>query len=193
VLEITRAPAWAFFGIRYGAVASWLGALVLFLLPWVEIKCVNDKGAGFHTTMSGAQIVLGEHTDHLPPDKIRRQEKPAPQAEDKEPKLRQVIGRYLLAVYGLLLIIGLGCLFIQPQKLRAVLGGVYALAVLVLPIAGMWLFWGHALWLPMSPILRYTYWYYGTHVANLLAILSFAIELSTFWEDPIGIRARSVS
>lgn len=184
----------ALLGVRFSSPLAWLGALVLFFLPWVEIRCFDKQGKlTHHTTHSGAQLAWGGAADVMPKREVEKQ---AEQREDDfirpgaiqiapdaiKTSWNEVASNLVMSIYFMLLAIGLVlkviCFMLDPSRLRSGVGAVLALAVLLMPLFGMWLQWGNPLYLPSEPgvIAEYTSWYYASYVINLLALFSFGME-----------------
>jgi hypothetical protein len=170
--------------------ANWFGALVLFFLPWWDISCINDRGTVTRFTISGAQFVWGGATTHSKrPEGVDAKAEEgkvtvevAPNAIKEEPK--RVVGRLVLAAYGLLLIACLSFALIQPSLGRALAGFYLSLILLALLLTGSWLLLGDPFF-PDNPSRMfnrwlltsiYTPWYYASYLANIAALLCFGIE-----------------
>src|SRR4051812_43448189 len=37
-----RKRGWVLFGLRFGSPLTWLGGVILFFLPWLDIRCVDE-------------------------------------------------------------------------------------------------------------------------------------------------------
>lgn len=174
--------------------ASWFGALVIFFLPWIDIRCIKDNGeVTSRITMSGAELVCGGATD-----RTERPERTDPQPDDPDvriqiapdaikqvPNPKEIAGRCLLACYSLLLLVCLAFVAVRPGIRRAWAGTCCSLILLVLLLAGNWLLLKKSI-SPPEPsrskidvwfVVNYTPWYYASYLLNLAALLWFGIEL----------------
>ena len=187
----------AIFGIRLSSPLGWVGAVIIFFLPWVELRCFDKKGEVVsHVSCSGHQLAWGGGTDLMPK---RDEEEKADQKKDDgfiapgaikiapdaiKPTSSESAASVLLSIYAAGLAFGLTlkgiCIMTPPSFFRAVAGASYSLCLLFLPLAGMWVLWGNPLYPPDEAlaILEYTPWYYACYAANLWAVLSFGLE---FW------------
>jgi hypothetical protein len=173
--------------------ASWFGAFVLFFLPWIDISCINAKGEiTSRITMSGAELVWGGATDRserpkrvsAPPGAPGPEVVIAPDAIKRKSDSKWIAGRWLLAVYGLLLIACLSFAWVQPGVRRALAGLLCSLIILALLLSGSWLLLEKPVF-PREPsrmfeqwvVVSYTPWYYASYLANASAFLCFGIEL----------------
>ena len=171
--------------------AGWLGALILFHLPWLDISCSNSKGEiTCRRTMSGAQLVLNCSTDRTERPERDDAQRDAPEVKIEiapdaiKPDPKWIAGRWLLAVYGFLLIICLSFALLRPSKQRASAGVLCSMILLALLLTGSWLLLERPVF-PSEPermfgewvVVNYTSWYYGSYLANLAVFLCYGIEL----------------
>src|SRR5262245_5759912 len=173
--------------------ACWFGALILFFLPWIDISCIAAKGkVTTRFTMSGAQLVWGESAYHSPkpeqkepaPENAKAKIEIPPDAFKQKADPKWISGRYMLAIYALLL---LGCLsfaLVRPSMKRAVAGLFSSLILFGFLLAGSCLLLEKPL-VPPDPsqmfdkwvVMKYAPWYYASYLAIIAAFLCSGIEL----------------
>lgn len=168
-------------GIRFSSTLSWSVALILFFLPWIDLKCMDKNGEVVtHITFSGAQIITGTSTVvKSKQDPNERNEQPQ-KLEDRLPN--EQAAAWLMMAYALGLTAVVVCKIVyvtrRPSATRAVFGVIAAAVLLALLTSGAWLFLSDPLFPPrdMAAVMEYTKWYYGSYVVNLWAMLSFVVE-----------------
>jgi hypothetical protein len=166
--------------LRFSSPVSWLASVVLFFLPWVDIRCTSQKDHQVdHATFSGAQLAWGGRTT-LEPAAKRQWTLGDASVQHGE----YLLVSFLLSLYLLGLLYGLGFAAMTPTPQRAVTGMIFASIVLGLLVCGSLLALGNP-GLPGKPLrifkthlmeATYTPWYYGSYVANFVALLSFVLE-----------------
>lgn len=145
----------AMLGLRFSSPFAWLGALVLFFLPWFDVQCMDNRGNVSHATVNGPLIVTRMAT-------------------------RQVAAPILLAVYCLGLVLAIiVSLALGIGLVRTTFGITMGMLLFFCFLIGTWSFMND----PMIPRLEMrvvrisvTPWYFASIAVNVCAIACFAIE-----------------
>jgi hypothetical protein len=188
---------WLLWGMRLGSPVTRLGSLILFFLPWVNIRCVDAKGeVTSQISVSGAQLVYGGATD-----RSVKAEKEIPQPEDPKVKVeiapdafkqdlkpKEIVAKCLLAFYGSFLLVVLSFALIRPGVIRALLGTTYSVVVLASLLGGSWILLENPFF-PTGPSLilgqlvtkEYTAWYYASYAAIAVTMLIHGSEMWFAW------------
>jgi hypothetical protein len=176
----------AILGIRLFSPVGWLGALILFFLPWVNVSCAGKT----MMSMSGSQLAWGGATLHSEGKKLNVDDKQELENVQKEDwGLRRTTGSCLLTLYILglafALLFKVSYVRVPPSTARAMIGILCSVSLLLL------LFSGSAVLLE-NPFIHpdreargmieikvyYTFWYYVSYALNCWTLFSFVVEYS---------------
>ena len=161
---------------RIASSLCWIGAAVLFFLPWIEISCTPKTGPEERFTFSGAQIAWGGGTKRANGEiTVYRLGGPA------LPIDKSGLGAFLLTAYigGLIT-----CTFwigVRPPSRDRSLRGLVVATVLTAVLFGTFCYMFEGEPFPHErDEMFFTRWYVLSYVANGLAIALFAIEWQYF-------------
>jgi hypothetical protein len=169
-------------GCRSRVPLGWIGALVLFFLPWMNVSCRSQDGREeMQTTLSGAQLAWGGGT-------ISVQGKPpiwvlvdlSTLWKDSQ---RLLVG-CLLSAYLLGLGVGIWFALVHPPGSRRARIGLALAALLLALLFGVSTYaWGSpfhseppALILGEWVEYHFTVWYFGSYLCNVWTVVSFTFE-----------------
>jgi len=176
-------------GFRIASPLGWLAALILFFSPWVDISCRWRDGSVQRTTISGAQLAWGGETER---DDGRLKSWVLHNPSRMLESAARAFTGILLTGYLFVLVWGIRFAIKEPPgRHRGRTGCKVALGLFALLASGVWVSFGHPfppLLLNESPItihdsefdLRFTAWYFGSYLANLWAVVCFAVE---YWRS----------
>jgi hypothetical protein len=166
LLALTKAEATsAMRAFRILSPLGWVGALVFFFFPWMEIRCPARKRWPASTiTVSGSEIVRGGETSDNP---------------------RIILGRGLLGMYALGLFVGPLLFWARPAGVRRALAGIFTtLGMFVCLLGSTLLIFSDSTgreppFTLLKDMLRegcFTRWYFGSYLANLVVLFAFQTE-----------------
>ncbi len=149
---------------RVSSPLCWIGALVFFFLPWIEIRC-DSKSSG-HMEFSGAQLAWGGKTECVD-GKIVGYTLGDLRALENSPELSQLF--LLLNAYFVGLIVALFITLRRPpSRARGQVAFWIGLVLLALQFgAGCVLLDGN----PFQHDESLTRWYYASCLTNVIAVL----------------------
>jgi hypothetical protein len=161
---------------RIASPLCWIGAAILFFLPWIEISCTPKSGPEERFTFSGAQLVWGGRTKQVNGEiteyVLVGHGPPTIKAGGLAFLLTAYIGGLITCIFW----VGLR----RPSRDRALRGLVVAIVLTaVLFGAFCYMFEGEPFPREHDEAL-FTRWYVLSYVANGLAIALFAIEWQYF-------------
>ena len=162
---------------------GWIGALVLFFLPWVDISCqAKDSPKHMHVTVSGAQLAWGgsAYAEEGAPSKYFLIDLGKLVRDWQSMLVGLLLNMYLV---GLTLGIALA-LVSSPGLLRAYLGLGIAIVLLILLPTACWVVMGNPLRPPPTSLWfgewlyepTLTVWYFASYAANVLSFVTFSVE-----------------
>lgn len=180
--QISLSRGWALLGLRFSGPASWFGAIILFFLPWLDIRCMDAGEIRRHLTISGAQLAWGGATLHKPD---RKEVFPK---QENFLKPEETVAQHMLTLYLIFLVMGVGLALANPGVGRATVGLIHSLSLLSVLLTGNWIFFAFDMedgsrifrmlndGINPSSIIEYTPWYYASYAVNACAIFSFLLE-----------------
>ena len=180
---------------RFSAPLSWLAAVFLFFLPWVEIRCNSKTGQSVDVvSFSGAQLAWGGATVRQfgQPDESLLAD---PGEMTKSPKRK--VSACLLTAY--LIVLGVSSpifLKLPLGRRRALTGCLVAASSTGLMLGGVYLLLGNPFRVDAPARMavqvneaRFTVWYAFSHLANGWALVSFALECWTMPHSAVFSRS----
>ena len=169
-------------GFRLSSLLAWAGALVLFFLPWVDIRCQSRDGRVVsRVTLSGAQLAWGGATARVEGEPTRAS---LVDVSTLWQNARRLVAGCLLTGYFLGLVVGIPlALSGPPGAARAGAGLVLALVLGGLLLAAALVCFGNPFraggrFVSSVGVVdtHFTGWYFASYLANGWAAVSFALE-----------------